>query len=74
LAEMQLWQRRQEVEHHWRREELEQQLRQETTAMDRAAYLKFVAKRASGDQRLRSSGESSRCSSERLTTSIESGG
>jgi hypothetical protein len=74
LAEMQLRLRRQEVEHRRRWEELEQQLRQEAAAVDRAAYLTFVAERATGDRGWRSNGESIGESSGRSSTSIEPGG
>jgi hypothetical protein len=50
---------RQELDHRQRREELEQLLRQEAVAADRATYLTFVAERAGGDRRWMSSGESS---------------
>jgi hypothetical protein len=50
LEEMQLRPQSQEVEHRRWREELEQQLRQEAAAVDRAAYLAFVVKRAAGDR------------------------
>jgi hypothetical protein len=48
LEEMQLRPQSQEVEHRRWREELEQQLRQEAAAVDRAAYLAFVVERAAG--------------------------
>jgi hypothetical protein len=50
LEEMQLRLQRQEVKRRRWREELEQQLRQEAAAADRAAYLTFAAERATGDR------------------------